>query len=385
MTTLTQPPGTEPATGGTPRTVRVAATELIRFTTEVFTRRGLAEDRSSAAARALVHGDLTGVTSHGLTNLTRLYLPLFDDGRTDPKADLEIVADRGAALLVDAHRALGLWSAGAAMDLALERADTYGIGLVSLYNGTHFGCAGHFTARAAEAGAIGLLAGNCGGQRIIRPPGAARPLLGTNPFSIAAPAGDHPPYVLDMSTTVVPTGRIRAAAREGRPIPEGWLTDDLGNPVTDPAAFDRGEAHLQWLGGRPETGAFKGYGLSLLVETLAALLPGANLGPTAAEKDGTGPLGRDDNIGFFALAIAPGRLRPQEEFLRDAQDLFGTLLATEPVDPAAPVRYPGWPEAAHARAAAADGVPLGAALHAELVLVADQLSLDPPATQGDSA
>ena len=383
--TLTPTLDSEPVMPGTPRTVRVDEAELVRFATEVFTRQGMAEDRSLAAARALVHGDLTGVTSHGLANLTRLYLPLFEDGRADPKADLEIVADRGAALLVDSHQALGLWSAGAAMELALERADTYGIGLVSLYNGTHFGCAGHFTARAAEAGAIGLLAGNCGGQRIIRPPGGSKPLLGTNPFSIAAPGGDEPPYVLDMSTTVVPTGRIRAAAREGRPIPEGWLADDAGNPVTDPGAFDRGEAHLQWLGGRPETGAFKGYGLSLLVETLAALLPGANLGPTAAERDGTGPMGRDDNIGFFVLAIAPGRLRPQEDFLRDAQDLFGSLLATEPTDPRAPVSYPGRPEAEHARAARAEGVPLTSALHAELVEVAGRLSLDAPATLGGQA
>lgn len=356
-------------------TVRLDYHELAGFTAEVFTRRGLAPDRAEIAARALVHGDLTGVTSHGLANLTRLYLPLFDDQRADPTADLEIVADRGAAVLVDSHDALGLWSARAAMDLALERAETHGVGMVSLYNGTHFGCAGHFTAHAAEQGALGFLAGNCGGQRIIRPPGASQALLGTNPFSIAAPAGPHPPYVLDMSTTVVPTGRVRSAARAGQSIPEGWLIDDAGRPVTDPTAFDRGEAHLQWLGGRPETGAYKGYALSLMVEALAALLPGAEMGPTSTK-------GRDDNIGFFVLAIAPGRLRDQGTFLQQSEDLFGALLDAPALDPDSPVRYPGWPEAQHARASREHGVPLAAPLYAELEAVADQHSLTVPTPFG---
>ena len=369
MTTATQSPAPGRAT------VRLRHDELVRFTAEVFAARGVAPDRAETAARALVHADLIGVDSHGLANLTRLYLPLFDDKRADPEADLEIVTDLGAAVLVDSHDALGLWSADAAMDLALERAQAHGIGLVSLYNGTHFGAAGYFTSRAAEQGCIGMLAGNCGGQRIIRPPGGAAPLLGTNPFSIAAPAGEHPPYVLDMSTTVVPTGRIRSAARGGREIPEGWLADDAGNPVTDPAAFDRGDAHLMWLGGRPETGAYKGYALSLMVETLAALLPGAELGPVS-------DAGRDDNIGFFVLAIAPGRLRPQADFVGEAQGLFGALLGAEPIDPRNPVRYPGWPEAEKARLGLAEGVQLAVSTHDELVQVAQELGLTAPVPLG---
>jgi LDH2 family malate/lactate/ureidoglycolate dehydrogenase len=357
--------------------VRLDYHELVGFTAEVFTRRGMAPDRADIAARALVHGDLTGVTSHGLANLTRLYLPLFDDKRTNPTADLEVVADRGAAMLVDAHDALGLWSARAAMDLALERAETNGVALVSLYNGTHFGCAGHFTAHAAEQGAIGFLAGNCGGQRIIRPPGAAEALLGTNPFSVAVPVGSYPPYVLDMSTTVVPTGRVRAAARAGQSIPEGWLIDDAGRPVTDPTAFDRGEAHLQWLGGRPETGSFKGYALSLMVEALAALLPGAEMGPTSTK-------GRDDNIGFFVLAIAPGKLRDRSQFLDQSGELFGALLNARALDPDTPVRYPGWPEAQRAQDSLENGVPLAASLFAELEDVAAQYSLTAPTPLGET-
>lgn len=343
--------------------VLVPYEELLDFAAAVFAERGVPAGRARVAAEALCHGDLTGLSSHGLANLSRLYLPLFDDRRCDPHAEPRVVADRGAAVLLDGHRALGLWLAREAMDLAVDRAAGYGVGLVSVRDGTHLGCAGHHALQAVRHGMLGVVASNCGRQRIIRPPGGRSAMLGTNPFSVAAPAGRHHPYVLDMSTTVVPTGKIRLAARAGREIPEGWLADAAGVPVTDPAALDAGTAYLQWLGGRPETGSYKGYGLALMVEVLAAMLPGAGLGPATEAHAGDGrPAGRDDDIGFLVLAIDPAR--PLGD---DADGLFGALLDTPPVDPARPVRYPGWPEGEHAAAAQRDGVPLSAALHAELV------------------
>ncbi|PYC80520.1 lactate dehydrogenase [Streptomyces tateyamensis] len=361
--------------------------ELLRFTAEVFAARGLPAARARTAAEALCYGDLTGLTSHGLANLTRLYLPLLDQGRTDPAAEPETLADLGAAVLRDDRRALGLWAAPAAMDLAVERAAAHGIGLVSVRGATHLGCAGFHTLRAARRGMIGLLAANCGRQRIARPPGGRAALLGTNPLSVAAPAGERlHPFVLDMSTTAVPTGRIRAAARAGQPIPEGWLADEDGAPVTDPAAFDRGEAHLLWLGSRPETGAYKGYGLGLVVEVLGALLSGAGLGPApeALAGDG-GPTGRDDDIGYLALAVAPGALRSGADFTREAAELFATLLDCPPVDPTAPVGYPGHPEGELAARQQISGVHLSPARFAELTELAAATGLTPPRPIGGAA
>jgi LDH2 family malate/lactate/ureidoglycolate dehydrogenase len=204
-------------------------------------------------------------------------------------------------------------------------------------------------------------------------------MLGTNPVSIAAPAGNHHPFVLDMSTSAVPTGRIRAAARDGRPVPPGWLADDDGNPVTDPAAFERGAAHLLWLGGSPETGAYKGFGLGLTVEVLAGLVSGAGLGPApeALAGDGT-PSGGDDDIGYLVLAIAPGLLREGTALDRDAGALFGSLLACPPARAGAPVRYPGWHEAERARENAERGVPLPESLWQELRDLARTLNLPAP-------
>ncbi len=353
--------------------IRVAHRDLLTFTTAVFTRRGLAPSRAAIAAEALCHGDLTGTTSHGLANLTRLYLPLFEESRVDAAAELDVVCDLGACAAVDARRTLGLWAASAAMDLATYRATAHGVGLVTVRDATHIGCAGYHAARATRHGMVGVVMSNCGRQRIARPPGGAVPMLGTNPLSVAVPVPDAPPFVLDMSTTVVPTGRVRAAARAGTDIPAGWLADDHGAPVTDPAAFDRGDAHLRWLGGDPETGAYKGFGLGVVVEVLSALLSGAGFGPGAGDGD------RDDDIGLFVLAVAPDRLRPPGAFAADASELFTTLLGCPPLDPARPVRYPGWPEAETARRHLRDGVPLSDELFAELCVVADAAGLPAPA------
>jgi LDH2 family malate/lactate/ureidoglycolate dehydrogenase len=349
------------------RTVIVAYQELVEFAGRVFAVLGLPADRARAAAEALCHGDLTGMTSHGLTNLSRLYVPLLTEGRADALAEPAALRDLGPAVLWDARRSLGLWAAAQAMDLAADRAGEYGVGLVSVRGATHFGCAGYHTGRVARRGVIGVIAANCGRQRIARAPGGRPALLGTNPLSIAAPAGDRHPFVLDMSTTVVPTGRIRQAHRAGRPIPPGWLEDDEGRPVTDPAALDEGTGFLRWLGGDVATGAYKGFGLGLLVEVLAALVPGAGLGPEPEALSGSGtPTGRDDDIGFLALAIDPGALRDRQEFLRSADTLFGTLLASPPRRSGEAVRYPGWHEGEQAARRLAEGVPISVALHREL-------------------
>ncbi|MFR9728442.1 Ldh family oxidoreductase [Saccharopolyspora sp. MS10] len=341
--------------------------ELRAFTARLFTERGIPDRRALLAADALCHGDLCGLDSHGLFNLTRLYLPLLSSGRVDPAAEPVVLRDLGACAVLDARRALGLWAAAEAADQAIDRAAEHGVGLVSVRGGTHFGCAGFHAARAAERGMIGLVASNCGRQRIARPPLGALAFLGTNPLSIAAPALDDHPFLLDMSTTTVPAGKVRLAASGGERIPEGWIADDSGATTTDPAEFERGAAHLRWLGGEPETGAHKGFGLGLAVEVLAALLPGAGLGlaPEALDGDG-GPHGRDDDIGYFVLALDPGLLRPDGGFAAEARRAFGALLDCPPAA-GEPVRYPGWQEAELAAHRRREGVPLRPLVHRELV------------------
>ncbi|WP_406689875.1 Ldh family oxidoreductase [Saccharopolyspora sp. ID03-671] len=342
-----------------PDTATVPHERLHGLVAERFRAHGVPEHRAGLAASALCHGDLCGFDSHGVFNLPRLYLPLLESGRADPAAEPVVRSDLGACATVDADRALGLWAAAELMDDAIARAREHGLGLVSVRGATHFGCAGFHAARAAEQGMIGVVASNCGGQRIARPPLGALPLLGTNPLAVSAPALPEHPFLLDMSTTVVPTGKVRVAAGDGATIPEGWLVDDSGTSVTDPSALDGGTAHLRWLGGDPDTGAHKGFGLGLVVELLAALLSGSALGPTPGAV--LGDSGRDDDIGYFLLAIDAERLRPG--FAEAARAMFGAVLDCPPEGQ---VHYPGWHEAERAMRRRRDGVPVRARLLAEL-------------------
>ncbi|MFF9073565.1 Ldh family oxidoreductase [Streptomyces sp. NPDC014872] len=348
--------------------VLVAHERLLDALTDLFTRHGLHAARARTAAEALCHGELSGFSSHGLFNLARLYLPLLKSGRCDPRAEPTTVTDLGACAVIDHRRALGLWAAAEAMDDAVARARKHGIGLVAVRGGTHFGCAGFHAGRAAAAGMVGLVASNCGGQRLVPAPRGALPLLGTNPLAVAAPALPGHPFVLDMSTTAVPTGRLRLAARHEEPVPPGWLEDEHGTSVTDPGAYDRGEARLRWLGGDPETGAYKGFGLALAVEVLAAGLSGSATGPAPqALADDEESRGTDDGIGFLLLAVDPGRLRPGDGFAEAMRELFGAVNASPPAPGTdEEVRYPGWREAERALHRRREGVPLPAWLHEEL-------------------
>lgn len=359
------------------RAVVVAAGELEAFAARALEACGLEPGAARAAAAVLAYADQAGMDTHGIVNLPRIYAPKLLAGEIDPRARPRVVAERGGAATIDACGGLGLVAATVAIDEAIERAREHGVGAVAVRRSSHLGTAGFYTARAAEQGMAAIVASNCGTQRIARPPGGREPMLGTNPLSAAAPARELPPFVLDMSTTVVPTGAVRQAAARGEPIPEGWLVDDDGRPVTDPAAYDEGRGHLLWLGGSPATGAYKGFALGVLVDVLAGALGGAAVGP------GSPPGIGDRDVGHFMLALDVAAFRPLADFLGAMDGMLATLLACPPGGGA--VRYAGHPEAEEAERRRRDGVPLAPHVDAELRALAAELSIEPLAARPGAA
>ncbi len=344
---------------------------LRAFAAATFAACGLEVAHAGIAAESLCYADLVGMDTHGIANLARLYVPRLRDGRIDPSAEPGLLSQRGGTALLDGRNGLGLYVGTLALDEALSRARRHGVGAVAVRRSSHLGSAGYYVSRAAKHGMIALAMSNCGTQRIARPPGGLETMLGTNPLSAAAPGGELPAVVLDMSTTVVPTGQVRAARARGERIPEGWLVDDDGRPVTDPAAYDEGRGHLLWLGGAPTTGAYKGFGLGLLVDVLAGVLSGAGTGPTGA------PGADDANVGHFMLALDVSTFRPLDDFREEMDAILGTLLSC-PAAPGAQVRYPGHRESESALRRAAGGVPLAPSVARELAELARELGIDPP-------
>ncbi|WP_233620390.1 Ldh family oxidoreductase [Amycolatopsis sp. WAC 01416] len=168
---------------------RVPIDALIDLVTEIFTAHDLPWSRARMAAEAVCHGDLTGTPESGVAELTRLHLPMLVDGMVRPRAEPLMIADRGAAALIDYRRAPGLWAVGDAMDRAVSRAGRYGVGLMSVRGVGPFGRAGHHAARALPHTMIGLVMA-AGGEL-----GKA-----ANPLGMAAPAGAYPEFVLDLDT-----------------------------------------------------------------------------------------------------------------------------------------------------------------------------------------
>ncbi|WP_151771480.1 Ldh family oxidoreductase [Streptomyces abyssomicinicus] len=359
-------------------TVRVPLAELTAFVQDVLTECGLDATSARTASDVITYADAHGFTTHGTNGLVNIYAPRLLDGRIAADAAPRVVQETAGAALLDGDRGLGLVTMDLAMDIAMDKARTTGIGMVAVRNSTHFGSAGYYTQKAAAAGLIGLAMTNCGAQGVAPPLGGTVRMLGTNPLSAAVPVTRGAPFVLDMSTTVVATGKIKAAHREGQEVPREWLVRHDGTPTTDPAAFMDEEADVAWLGGPAETGGAKGFGLALLVDLLCGPLAGAAYGPRPGVLKGEPA--SDDNVGHTAIVIDPSAFGSARTIAAENRTLLDTVVNS----PAAAyatrgVTYPGAPEAERYERSRREGVELPGPVAEGLAALAGRLSVVAPA------
>jgi LDH2 family malate/lactate/ureidoglycolate dehydrogenase len=216
----------------------------------------------------MVKADLYGHDTHGTFRL-RQYANRLRDGGLNPVATLKIVKETEATAVVDGDNGLGHLGMTFATELAIKKAASVGIGWVGVRNGNHAGPASLYVYPVVEHDMIGLY-GAVGSANHVPPFGGSEQLLGTNPIAVAVPAGNSPPFVLDMATTVAAAGKIRTLAQRGEPMPEGWMVGRDGKPLTDPKR--QGEGIMLPIGGA------KGYGLAMALGLLAGTLNGAAFG-----------------------------------------------------------------------------------------------------------
>lgn len=310
---------------------------------------GLTEADAATTAAVLVDADLKGIESHGVSMLD-VYAPMVRAGQIRVDATARVVRESASTALVDGMAAMGHPTGVFAMDLAVR-------------NANHFGAAGTYAERAVRRGLIAIV--SCATRlATVVPTGGTTPMLGTNPFAFAAPAGRHPPVMLDMATSVVPSNRIRVYGLQGRGIPAGWVVDGDGRDVTDAEEgwrlLSRRVGGLTPLGGGTTlTGGHKGYGLGLFGQILGATLAGASFTPLRLWTQGPSD---PDDIGLFFLALNPEAFRPLEEFTSDLDTVLDTLREAPRADPAQPVLIPGDPEWARMEDRRANGIPMALAV-----------------------
>ncbi|MBU2531613.1 MAG: Ldh family oxidoreductase, partial [Alphaproteobacteria bacterium] len=241
------------------------------------------------------------------------------------------------------------------------------VGVVSVRNSHHFGAAGYYAKLAADEGLVGWVASAARGITVV-PTRAAHPILGTNPIAFAAPATRNRPFVLDMATSTVAVGKVKVYGFQNKPIPEGWVSDGEGKPMTDANAayqllLHSSKGGLTPVGGRPELSSHKGYGLGMMAHILGGVLSGGSFSPIHKPKEGPSD---PENIGHFFMAMDPDFFRDEGAFERDLDDVIDYMHNAEPVDPAQPVLVAGDPEAQKRAERLENGIPIPDALDTQL-------------------
>jgi (2R)-3-sulfolactate dehydrogenase (NADP+) len=273
------------------RSLTLAEIEELAFAALVAAGTSAENARPLAIATAATEAD--GVASHGLA-----YIPIYCEhvgcGKVDGTARPVLTHPRPGMLSVDA--ATGF--AHPAIDLGFERlvplARAQGIAALGIHNSYNCGVLGYHTGRLAAAGLVGI--GFTNAPASIAPSGGSKPVVGTNPFSIAVPGEDGEPAILiDQSASTIAKSEVMKHAREGKPIPLGWALDPAGEPTTDAA--------VGLTGSMAPSGGYKGVGVALMVEIMAAALSGGQLGVHASAFSGT--QGGPPRTGQFFIAIDP--------------------------------------------------------------------------------
>jgi len=282
----------------------VDAEKLTDFAAGALVKVGVPEDDAMITARMLVTADLRGVDSHGVAHLAPIYIKRIRDGLINVTPHITVRSSAPGTAVIDGDGGLGFVVGYRAMEEALKRAGTAGAGFVTVRNSTHYGAGACYAMMALERDMIGISLSQ-GGKGIV-PPGGRGKGVGLNVISVAVPAGEGAPFVLDMATGVVAAGKLELAARNGMAIPEGWAVDIDGNPVTGVENVTGG---ILPLGGTPQLGSHKGFGLTVLVDILCSVLSGT---PTVPEMDNE--LGAGVRSSHFFGALDIGSFMPLDEF-----------------------------------------------------------------------
>lgn len=320
---------------------------------------GMAEPTAASTAEIMSWADLHGIDTHGIS-----MVPVYDErrrgGKIDMRAEPVVTRQTPVSALVDGRGGLGHANARHAMELAIEKARSIGIGVAVVRNSAHFGACGFYALMAVEAGLIGMVTTSASGIQV-SPTLGAQARLGTDPIAFAAPGKPGEPFLLDMATTTVAAGKIRNKANEKLPTPPGWLVTAEGKPSTDPLEVSKG-GFMTPLGGTSEGSSHKGYGLSGMVNILSSALSGATMitDPMHTKKPNT------QDIGHFMLALDPGLFRDAADFRADVAAFCDTLRATKPAEVGKPVLVAGDPERRTAAQRRQTGIPVGPNLLAKV-------------------
>jgi LDH2 family malate/lactate/ureidoglycolate dehydrogenase len=347
-------------------TARVEAKRLEAFTRECLAAVGLPAEDAAAVAALMSEADLSGADGHGIFRLPQ-YVKRIQSGGINVRPSIRVLRETPASALVDGNNAMGHLVMSFAARTAIEKARTAGVAWVGARNSNHAGPAALYARMPLAHDMIGLYIA-VGNANHLPPWGGTEMLLSTNPIAVAIPGRDEPPIVLDMATTVAAYGKVKTAAQRGEAMPEGWMIDRTGRPLTDPKRADEG--FLLPIGGP------KGYGLALVFGLLAGTLNGAAFGRDVIDfnADAVTPT----NTGQLIVAISIAAFADVDAFKRGVDAAIAAMHGSPTLPGVRAVRVPGERSHAVRREREGEGIPIHAGLAAALGSLGRSLGVNYP-------
>lgn len=339
-------------------------TTLREFGASLFQAANIPSDQARFLSDHLVESNLMGHDSHGVIAIP-YYIECVLNGDMRPVKEHDIVREAPSLLVINAHRGIGVIMAHQAMQLAVERAKTHTFGAVGVHGSSHIGRLGAFPPIAAAEDCIGILVLN-GEGNTTAPFGGTDVRLPPNPIAMSVPTLDGPPLTLDMTTSMVAVGKVEIAHARNKPVPEGWVIDQYGNPTTNPSLLMNGIGAMLPLGGSL---GHKGYGLAMMVDALAGGLTWAGCSSAEPTRGGNG---------FFALAIKVDSFIDAAQFKKEIRILTDWVKASPKMPGVDRIYVPGEIEAETRERRLAEGIFIEDSTWNELLKVAVQMNVAVP-------
>ena len=348
------------------------------FVTDAFVGYGVPREDAEVCTDVLLESDKRGIESHGCNRFKPIYIDRIIAGIQQPVTNFEIIKETETTAVIDGHDGMGQVIGKRAMQMAIDKAKKYGIGMTVVRNSCHYGIAGYYATQATQQGCIGMTGTNA--RPSVAPTWGVDGMFGTNPFTIGIPTDEKFDFVFDCATSITQNGKIEYYERIGEDVHPGTIVGIDGEAVEGDAGvalkrIREGTAALTTLGGIGEAlGGYKGYGFALVVEILSAALQDGAYGKDLNGKDADGNL-RPYQLGHFFIAIDTEHFLGEELVRAKAGDICRSMRASKKAPDAERIYTAGEKEYEIWKKREDSGVPINEAVQAEINEVRDKLGL----------
>lgn len=348
------------------------------FMIDVLKAYGVPEEDARICADVLLESDRRGIESHGCNRFKPIYLDRIKNGTLLPVTKIEVIKETPTTVVMDANNGMGMVASYKMMEMLIKKARVYGMAGGTIFNSTHYGIAGYWSSMAEKAGMIGITGTNA--RPSVAPTFGVEPMMGTNPFTFTMPTDEEFPFNFDCATSTIQNGKIEFCERSGKTVPAGLVITKDGKTMTDAGEILRemrkGNCALLPVGGiGEETGGYKGYGFTTIVEILSAALSGGLYMKALSGKDEN-----NNNImyrlGHFFFVINPEFFMGLDTFKKTAGGICRGLRNSrkapgeERIYTAGEKEYLSWQDRKD------KGVPVGEVIQKEFIALRDECGLN---------